>query len=119
MAQYAVLMYAPGTDVDDVPRPEERELHDRYAEEMRRSGVMIAAFALEPAAMTTSLRGDIVTDGPFIETKEVVVGFYVLDVPDLDAALEIARRNPILQQGGGVEVRPVESGGIEVRPTKK
>jgi hypothetical protein len=116
MAQYAVLMYAPGTDVDEVPRPEDRDPHDRYAEELRKSGDMLVAFALEPATMATSLRGDIVTDGPFIETKEVVVGFYVIDVPDLDAALEIARRNPILQQGGGVEVRPVEGGAIEVRP---
>jgi hypothetical protein len=119
MAQYAVLMYAPGADVDDVPRPEEREPHERYADQMRRSGVMVAAFALEPPVMTTSLRADMVTDGPFIESKEVVVGFYVLDVPDLDAALEIARRNPILQQGGGVEVRPVESGGVEVRSASR
>jgi hypothetical protein len=108
MAQYTVFMYAPAPSADDIPRPEEREKHHRYADELRKSGAMIAAFALEPATMATSLRGDIVTDGPFIETKEVIVGFYVLDVPDLDAALEIVRRNPILQQGGGVEVRPVE-----------
>jgi hypothetical protein len=115
MAQYAVLMYAPVPNADEVPNPEDRELHHRYADELRKSGAMVLAYALEPAAMATSLRGDIVTDGPFIETKEVVVGFYVLDVPHLDAALELVRRNPILQQGGGVEVRPVEGGSIEVR----
>ena len=108
MAQYAILMYAPTPRPDDVPQPEARQPYDRYAEELRTSGVMVTAFALEPATMATSLRGDIVTDGPFIETKEVIVGFYVVDAPHLDAALEIARRNPILRDGGGVEIRPVE-----------
>jgi hypothetical protein len=108
MAHYAILMYAPVPSPDDVPRPEAREPYDRYAEELRTSGAMVTAFALEPATMATSLRGNMVTDGPFIETKEVVVGFYVVDALDLDAALEIARRNPILWDGGGVEVRPVE-----------
>jgi hypothetical protein len=36
----------------------------------------------------------------------------VIEAPDLDAALEIARRNPAAQEGGGVEVRPVHSGGV-------
>ena len=75
---------------------------------------MVAAFALEPASTATTLRGDLVTDGPFIETKEVVVGFYVIEAPHLDAALELVRNNPILRDGGGVEVRPVASS--EVHP---
>ena len=108
MAQYAILMYAPTLDFDEAPPPEAREVHDRYAEDLRRSGAMVTAFALEPAATATSLRGDLVTDGPFIEAKEVVIGFYVIEAPDLDAALGIAGQNPVLHQGGGVEVRPVE-----------
>jgi hypothetical protein len=48
-----------------------------------------------------------VSDGPFIEAKEVVLGFCIVEAPDLDAALAIAKRNPILHQGGGLEVRPV------------
>jgi hypothetical protein len=79
--------------------------HDRHAEDVRRAGAMVAAFTLQPATTATSIRGHVPTDGPFLEAKEVVVGFYVIQAPDLDAALEIARRNPILQQDGGVEVR--------------
>jgi hypothetical protein len=71
------------------------------------SGTMVAAFELEPPDTATSLRGDTVTDGPFIEAKEVIAGFYVIEAPDLDAALQVARQNPILRQGGGLEVRPV------------
>jgi hypothetical protein len=77
---------------------------------------MVAAFALHPKAMATSIRGDVMTDGPFVEAKEVVAGFCVVDAPDLDAALEIAARNPATRLGGGVEVRPV-AGGF-VRPVQ-
>jgi hypothetical protein len=52
------------------------------------------------------------TDGPFVDTKEVVAGFYVIDAPDLDAALELAAKNPATQLGGGVEVRPVAGGYV-------
>lgn len=48
-------------------------------------------------------------DGPFAETKEQLGGFYIVDVPDLDAALEIARRVP-LAGDGSIEVRPVLDG---------
>ena len=47
-----------------------------------------------------------VHDGPFAETKEQLGGFYVIDVPDLDAAIALAKRLPMLQDGV-VEIRPV------------
>lgn len=107
MAQYAVLLYAPA------PGPVEcDEEHDDQSDELQRSGKMVAAFALEPSDTATSLRGDLILDGPFIEAKEVVVGFFVMEAPDLDAAIEEARRTPLLRQGGGVEVRPVHAGVI-------
>jgi hypothetical protein len=70
---------------------------------------MLAAYALTPRDMATSIRGDTITDGPFVDAKEVVAGFYVIEAPDLDAALAIARTNPAVRDGGGVEVRPVHS----------
>ncbi|GLY03742.1 MULTISPECIES: YciI family protein [Actinoplanes] len=100
MAQYAVLIYAAMAG--------DAEAHDRHAEELIGSGSLRAAFALEPEV--TSIRGGVVTDGPFTETKEVVAGFYVLEAPDLDTALRIAATNPAVQQGGGVEVRLVAGG---------
>ena len=70
---------------------------------------MLMAYALTPRDMATSIRGDTITDGPFVDSKEVVAGFYVIEAPDLDAALAIARTNPVVRDGGGVEVRPVHS----------
>ena len=114
MAQYAILIYA--NDSAHSPDPDAdagaRDPHDRHADEVVGSGVMVAAFALQPVATATSIRGDVVTDGPFLDAKEVVAGFYVIEAPDLDAALEIARQNPATQLGGGVEVRPVDSGFV-------
>ena len=113
MPQYAVFLYAPADD-DTEPEPGARESHDRHAQELRESGAVLAMFALSPSTTSTSIRSDGITDGPFIEAKEVVLGFYVIEAHDLDAALDVAGRNPILGQGGGVEVRPVAGG--EVRP---
>lgn len=66
---------------------------------------------LAPVETATTLRaGDdelLITDGPFADTKEVFGGFYLVEAPDLDAALEIAGRIPVLRFGGSVEIRPV------------
>jgi hypothetical protein len=112
MAQYAVLIYAADSAHGADATPEDLQMHDRHAEELAESGCLTAAFALEPVVTATSVRGDVVTDGPFVDAKEVVAGFYVIEAPDLDAALRIAGRNPAVQQGGGVEVRPVAGGFV-------
>jgi hypothetical protein len=118
MAQYAILIYANDSAHAPDATAEDLETHDTHADELVESGTVVAAFALTPRDMATSIRGDVVTDGPFVEAKEVVAGFYVIEAPDLDAALEIARRNPATQQGGGVEVRPVHSGGVVAQPAE-
>lgn len=105
MAQYAILLYSNATRGT-------AEAHDQHAADLRESGAMVAAFALEPAGTATTLSGDVVTDGPFVDAKEVVAGFCVIEAPDLDAALAIARTNPSAQLGGAVEVRPVAGGVI-------
>jgi hypothetical protein len=112
MAQYAILIY--GTDSAHAPGATAADTapYDQHADELARSGSMIMAYALTPRDMATSIRGDAITDGPFLDSKEVVAGFYVIEAPDLDAALAIAGRNPVVREGGGVEVRPVAGGGL-------
>jgi hypothetical protein len=115
MAQYALLIYTPVSGGADL-NTEELAAHDRHAQQVMGSGSMVAAFALHPADTTaTAVRGDAVTDGPFVDAKEVIAGFYVIEAPDLDAALAIARSNPINQQGGGIEVRSIEGSFIADR----
>jgi hypothetical protein len=69
-------------------------------------------------ARTVRLRG--VTDGPFVETKELLGGFIVVDVPDEATALEMARTWPGLShEGDGVEVRPVGSSEADAAATAR
>lgn len=111
MAEYAVLIYASDSAHALDATPEDLEDCTEHADELAESGSMVMAYALTPRDMATSIRGSTITDGPFLDSKEVVAGFYVIEAPDLDAALTIARTNPVVHQGGGVEVRPVHSGG--------
>src|SRR5690606_31117372 len=64
---------------------------------------------LMPTSAATTLRKaeNLVVDGPYAETKEQLLGFYVVDVETLDAALEIARDLTAANPGGAYEVRPV------------
>ncbi|HUY77328.1 MAG TPA: YciI family protein [Ktedonobacterales bacterium] len=82
-----------------------------YTRALKDAGALIALERLQSVETATSvrLRGDerLVTDGPFIETKEQLLGFYLIEAPDLDAALDWAARMPHARNGV-VEVRPVE-----------
>ena len=81
-----------------------------YSQALAEAGAMVGGEALQGAdtASTVQVRDGkrIVTDGPFIESKEVIGGYYVIDVADLDEALDWAARIPN-SHFGRVEVRPV------------
>src|SRR4051812_32483136 len=119
MAQFAVLIYAGDSAHAPAATPAELEDCDGHADELTEGGSMVAAYALTPRDMATAIRGDTVTDGPFLTAPQIVAGFYVLEAPDLQAAVAIARTNPAVREGGGVEVRPVHSGGPVERPSPR
>jgi hypothetical protein len=107
MPQYAVLIYSPAPADPTALTPEYVELLDRYPSQVAElGGRFVTAFALQSSSTATAIRGDVVTDGPFSEAKEVVAGFFVLEAPDFDAAVRIAKLNPATGDGG-VEVRPL------------
>ena len=111
MAQYILLIYAP---TEGGPSPEELEAEMprwfAYTQELQDAGVIRAGEALHGADSATTVRvrdgKRLTSDGPFAETKEVLGGYYVVDVPDLDAALAWAEKIPSVGYGS-VEVRPV------------
>jgi hypothetical protein len=107
MTKYAILVYAPApADPADVS-PEDMAAYERHAAEIEELGGQVeSGYALQPSTTATSVRDDVVTDGPFIEAKEVIAGFYILTARDLDHALEIVKRDPSTRRGG-VEVRPL------------
>ncbi|RZS79939.1 hypothetical protein EV189_3418 [Motilibacter rhizosphaerae] len=111
MPEYAVLIYAGDSAHSPTATAADTASCDDHADELRAADSMVLAYALTPRDMARSLRPGSVTEGPFVDAGEIVAGFYVIEAPDLDAALAIAGTNPVLREGGGVEVRPVHSGG--------
>lgn len=116
MPKYAALIYGPA-DAQGPATPEETEqVMNEYGEFSRASaeaGVMVGGEALHDTSTATTVHvptgkgGEpVFTDGPFAETKEVLGGFYLLDVADLDEALKWAQQIPGAWRGR-VEVRPI------------
>jgi len=111
--QYMLLIYGDPAQGPEPGTPEfDAQIGEwfSYTEGLRQAGVFVNGDGLqEPATATTVAvrNGDrVVTDGPFADTKEWLGGYYTVDVPDLDAALEYAARMPNISYGS-VEVRPV------------
>ncbi|MFJ9626863.1 YciI family protein [Streptomyces sp. NPDC101175] len=82
-----------------------------YIDEVRSRDLMRGGARLRPAsdATTVRVRGDevLLSDGPFVESKEYVAGIDIVEVADLDEAIALASRHPAALSGGSVEVRPV------------
>ena len=114
--KYAILIRESDQDFANRTNPATAESHlagwTAYTQALLQAGIMTGGAGLMPPATATVLRmrGDKreVQDGPFPEGKEQLGGFYLIDVADLDAALEWAARMPISEQSS-VEIRPVLS----------
>ncbi|MDX3755209.1 YciI family protein [Streptomyces mirabilis] len=82
-----------------------------YIDEVRSRDIVKGGARLRPSADATTVRvqGDevLLSDGPFVESKEYVAGFDLIEVADLDEAIALASRHPAALGGGSVEVRPV------------
>lgn len=115
MAEYMLLIYedeARSATADQQTNDAILRAHEAF---IARNGAAIrGGNRLHPSRVSTSVRHDgggnvTVSDGAFAEAKEVIGGYYLVDVPDLDAALKVAQEVPA--PFGGIEVRPVWSQG--------
>jgi hypothetical protein len=118
--KYALLIYSPATADDYTAGTTALRKPDAppgkwstYTREARQAGVLVGAEQLTHSETATSVRfqagSRLVTDGPFMETKENLLGFYLIDVAGLDDALDWAQRMPV-HDGQIVEVRAALSG---------
>jgi hypothetical protein len=110
--QYLLQIYS-GDAIAEFEKLSEDEqtqvLGDYYA--ISETPGVIGGDQLQPAETATTVRVEdgktLTTDGPFIDTKEVLGGYYLYEADDLDAAIELASRIPAARMGGAIEVRPV------------
>jgi hypothetical protein len=118
--QYMFLLIGEEPNWEDVS-PEEMQTTldemNKYNDELKEAGAMVGGHGLRERATASVVRfsegGETtVTDGPFAETKEQLMGFWLIDAPNLDEALAWARKAPL--QEASIEVRPlVEEEGEE------
>ncbi|MEE2035482.1 YciI family protein [Rhodococcus chondri] len=112
--KYMLLIYT-STNPDQPPTCdfEDWQLYDKA---MKDAGIFVSGHALQDLTTATGVQVDAdgrrsITDGPFAETREILGGYDIIDVPDLDVALEWAARCPGSRDGGTVVVRPVAGFG--------
>ena len=111
--QYLLLIYGNEAAMASAPEAASNEMlaaYGAYTQAMIQAGVMVGANRLRPTSTATTVRSTggrtQVLDGPYAETKEQLGGYYLIEVPDLDAALSWAERCPG-SAVGSIEVRPI------------
>lgn len=111
--RYICLIYEandPTAEPSEAEQNAEMAAYGAFTQEVMAAGVMQAGDALQTpqTATSVSVQGGetLTTDGPFVETKEWLAGFYILDCENLDQAIEWAAKIPAAQHGG-IEVRPL------------
>ena len=115
MPQYLLAVHGSEEDYADIAPETMQEMFegvDRFNQKVRDAGIWVFAGGLEPAgaAKVVDGQGDapVMTDGPYLETKEHLGGFWIIEVPDIDAALQWAAEGSKACQGR-VEVRPFQA----------
>lgn len=115
--KYILLIYGDEASWDAMSAAEQQaayEAHGAYSDELEKAGVMRGGYELKPVSTATTLRftnGKATTvDGPFAETKEQLGGYYLIEVDNLEQAMEWAAKMPAMTSGA-VEVRPLGMGG--------
>ena len=113
--RYSLLLHYPEMTPADLGPDGQKQFDDAqvamdaYTKELAAAGVLISADVLQPSSASTTVTtkdgAAIVQDGPFADTKEQLGGTFVLDVPDLDAAIAWAEKSPGLAWGS-IEIRP-------------
>jgi hypothetical protein len=110
--KYAILIYSDEArdTFDGLPEQEQQAIMAEYFA-LSELPATVGGAQLQPGTTATTVRVDdgsvLTTDGPYAETKELLGGFYLIDVDDLDAALDFAAKVPAARLGGLVEVRPL------------
>jgi hypothetical protein len=108
--KYMLLVYGNERAWDDGYREKCYAESLQLVEQLQSRGQYIAASPLQPTSTARSVRvregKQLVTDGPFAETREQLGGFYLIDARNLDEAIDIAARVPVARMGT-IEVRPV------------
>jgi hypothetical protein len=114
--KYALLIYPKPGSHEALEADEYASVNTEYWA-LREDSRCLGGAHLQSAESATTVRyggaENLIIDGPYAETKEVLGGYYVIDAPNLDDALEFAQRIPAVRLGGAVELRPLVEVPVE------
>ena len=105
-----MLLFHGGSDAAQLsPEEYQQQMQKWFAwvGELQSKGIYVGGEALMPTPGKIVSKGEVVTDGPFAESKELVGGYFIVKAEDIDTAAEIAKSCPDLRYNGKVEVRDV------------
>lgn len=111
--KYMLLIYSNEAGWADVSPERAAEImgaYYAYTEKLRVAGALVAGDELDVTGKAKSIRGlggSQVVDGPFVDTKESLGGYYLIECATYDEALNWAKQAPTMMHGGGVELRPL------------
>lgn len=111
--RYMILIYSNEASWADVAPERISEImgaYFAYTDKLKAAGVHIAGDELDVVAKAKSVRGEggaQVVDGPFVDTKETLGGYYLIECANEAEALKWAKQCPVTMHGGGVELRPI------------
>ena len=94
-------------EVANVPK-EHMQKWVAWMTSLGQKGILVSGEPLQPSGKQVNGSKKIVTDGPFIEAKELVGGYLIVNAKDINEAVEISKGCPIFEEDGKVEVRPVQ-----------
>jgi hypothetical protein len=111
MSQYLILIYDNEAAYEKASADQNGKImagHEAFG--TNNAGAIAGGNALQSVSTATTVRPDgaggfTITDGPFVEAKEALGGYYLVEAADLDAAIELAKQVPVID--GGLEVRPI------------
>jgi hypothetical protein len=111
--QYILMLYAPEAGWSELTQAQQEQAmgaYNAYTEALKNAGVLAGVNRLQPTSTATTVRvahgKSQVLDGPYADSKEQIGGYYIIEVPDLNAAISWGARCPAASHGV-VEVRPL------------
>jgi hypothetical protein len=110
MKQFLLLLHEDMQQMSALSPKEMEELanaHMQWANQLAEAGHLIAGDGLKETSVYITGKESVVKDGPYLETKEIIGGYYLLQADDLQEVIGLAKQCPTHQYGGTTEIRPI------------
>ncbi len=109
MQKYMFIFQGGGDVMKLTPEELQKNMQQwlNWVDQLKKEGTYLEGEPLEPTGLVVKAKGKVITDGPYVEGKEAVGGYFIVKAHSIEAAAKMAHACPGLEFGGSVEIRPV------------